>query len=322
VARVLGYRSGGPDSIPGTTRKKSSGSATGSTQPREHKWGATWYKSSSSCLENREYGRRDSSRWPRSTLYPQNVSDHFADKRRSLGRYSSLADSDHPILFATCTGTFSKLCKHMYTMACRRVLQMEIELTKLGFGGWGDCMYLSRYRDQWRVIVSSVMNRQVQSSNSYELLVSCAQLAVPLIRLVIWRWISIYKFRTVQLHSHVKAIWINAGYRAYGRSVIGELQVPHNCLMKAPCSNLGSSNGHSKVFRCFSYFLLAKETKALETGQDALVLWLMFCDWYSIAIYQTYITHRYIQCTLYLNDMHSGTIWIICLCYSGQSSWL
>jgi hypothetical protein len=32
----LGYRSGGPGSIPGTTRKKSSGSGTGSTQPREY----------------------------------------------------------------------------------------------------------------------------------------------------------------------------------------------------------------------------------------------------------------------------------------------
>jgi hypothetical protein len=33
---VLDYRSGGPGSIPGTTRKKSSGSGTGSTQPREY----------------------------------------------------------------------------------------------------------------------------------------------------------------------------------------------------------------------------------------------------------------------------------------------
>jgi hypothetical protein len=33
VVRVRGYRSGGPGSIPGTTRKKSSGSGTGSTQP-------------------------------------------------------------------------------------------------------------------------------------------------------------------------------------------------------------------------------------------------------------------------------------------------
>jgi hypothetical protein len=33
VVRVLGYRSGGPGSIPGTTEKKSSRSGTGSTQP-------------------------------------------------------------------------------------------------------------------------------------------------------------------------------------------------------------------------------------------------------------------------------------------------
>jgi hypothetical protein len=36
VVRVRDYRSGGPDSIPGTTRKKSSGSGTGSIQPREY----------------------------------------------------------------------------------------------------------------------------------------------------------------------------------------------------------------------------------------------------------------------------------------------
>jgi hypothetical protein len=45
----------------------------GSTQPREYNWGATWSKSSGSCLENREYGRRDPSRWPRGTLYPQKL---------------------------------------------------------------------------------------------------------------------------------------------------------------------------------------------------------------------------------------------------------
>jgi hypothetical protein len=40
VVRVLGYRSGGPGSIPGTNRKKKkkfSGSGTGCTQPREYK---------------------------------------------------------------------------------------------------------------------------------------------------------------------------------------------------------------------------------------------------------------------------------------------
>jgi hypothetical protein len=36
VVRVLGYKSGGPGPIPGTTRKKSNGSGMGSTQPREY----------------------------------------------------------------------------------------------------------------------------------------------------------------------------------------------------------------------------------------------------------------------------------------------
>jgi hypothetical protein len=36
VFRVLGYRSGGLGSIPGTTKKKRSGSGKGSTQPREY----------------------------------------------------------------------------------------------------------------------------------------------------------------------------------------------------------------------------------------------------------------------------------------------
>jgi hypothetical protein len=74
VVRVLGYRPGGSGSIPGTTRiKKRSGSGTGSTQPREYNWGATWQKISGSCLENREYGRRDPSRWPLGNLYPQKL---------------------------------------------------------------------------------------------------------------------------------------------------------------------------------------------------------------------------------------------------------
>jgi hypothetical protein len=38
VVRVLGYRSGGPGSIPGTTKKITSGSGTVSTQPREYSY--------------------------------------------------------------------------------------------------------------------------------------------------------------------------------------------------------------------------------------------------------------------------------------------
>jgi hypothetical protein len=46
---------------------------SGSTQPREYNWGATWKKKSGFGLESQEYGSRDPSRWPRGTLYPQKL---------------------------------------------------------------------------------------------------------------------------------------------------------------------------------------------------------------------------------------------------------
>jgi hypothetical protein len=52
----------------------SSASGTESIQPREYYWEATWKKKSSgSGQENREYGRRHPSRWPRETIHPQKL---------------------------------------------------------------------------------------------------------------------------------------------------------------------------------------------------------------------------------------------------------
>jgi hypothetical protein len=42
VVRVLGYNPEARVRFPALPEKKSSGSGTGSTQPREYNWGATW----------------------------------------------------------------------------------------------------------------------------------------------------------------------------------------------------------------------------------------------------------------------------------------
>jgi hypothetical protein len=74
VVRVLGYRSGGPGSIPSTTRKiKVVGLERGPLSLVSTTEELLWRKSSGSGLENREYVRRDPSHWPRGTLYAQQL---------------------------------------------------------------------------------------------------------------------------------------------------------------------------------------------------------------------------------------------------------
>jgi hypothetical protein len=75
VVRVLDYISRGLGSIPGTTRikKKVVGLERGPLSLVSTTEELFERKSSGSGLENREYGRRDPSRWPRGTLYPQKL---------------------------------------------------------------------------------------------------------------------------------------------------------------------------------------------------------------------------------------------------------
>jgi hypothetical protein len=89
-------------------------------------------KSSGSGLESREYSRRDPSRWQRGTLYQQNVGSNFADRQWSLGRYSSLADSGHGVLFCFVTPQESSVKNTNFIPKSKNKIKQQQEAEQTG----------------------------------------------------------------------------------------------------------------------------------------------------------------------------------------------
>jgi hypothetical protein len=143
----------------------SSGPGTGSTQPRGYNWGATWWKSSGSCLENREYGRRDPSRWPRGTLYPQKLAiTSPTSEGRSVGIVRSRTQTMEFFFYLPFPSN------NLFTVSTTPVLQLPCH-----------CVFTSEFYRSVSCVSTEELNSSVlvSSTNSLIKKLKHAQLFVP-----------------------------------------------------------------------------------------------------------------------------------------------
>jgi hypothetical protein len=133
-------------------------------------------KVSGSCLENREYGRRDPSRWPRDTLYPQKLAiTSPTSGGRSVGIVRSRTQTMefsylHLYPYVTCVFLY-KLVSYLNRLLERRCLEQlkwmsDVAEYWLGVrDGWGSYYWFLLLQQYfigiWRAVFCGILCRVV-----------------------------------------------------------------------------------------------------------------------------------------------------------------
>jgi hypothetical protein len=122
-------------------------------------------KSSGSCLENREYGRRYPSRWPRRTLYPYKLAiTSLKSGGRSVGIVRSWSQTKELVIFRT-----NKLIKEPASkqVAIRSTLKLETMLLQNVGWLWTDYTVYIPYPQLWELQILLLISSFVLALISY-----------------------------------------------------------------------------------------------------------------------------------------------------------